>query len=180
MKCTDPRGGCRGPAISQGLLERSNTLTQSFFPHSLAKNGVFFACSHSDTGWQSSGPLPSDCPGLLLLSPFLLPSHYSIPHQVLAQGSTLSPHCSYWSRMNLQHLPQKGEPSKNKPSRSASQTRGQAGPKSISLGKAPLPVTSHSLQQPGPTSTGEKVLSNTIEQKGFLRKNQVKRMCRHQ
>lgn len=112
---------------------------------------------------------------LLSSSPPTTPSHTAC----WLRGA-LSPHCSYWSRMNLQHLPQKGEPSKNKPSRSASQTRGQAGPKSISLGKAPLSVTSHSLQQPGPASTGEKVLSNTIEQKGFLRKNQVKRMCRHQ
>lgn len=168
MECADPSGGCRGPDISWGLLGRSNTPTQSFFPFHLPKNSVFFACCHSDCGWQSPDPLPSD-PGLLLLSAFLLPSHCSIPHTGEHSFSSLL----LLARMNLQHLPQKEETLKNKPSRSASQTCRQAGPKSLSLGKATLPVTSHSLQQPAAESTGDKGLSNTFEQRILMKEVQA-------
>lgn len=144
MECTDPRGGCRGPAKSWGFLESSDTLTQYFiFPLPLAKKLCVF-CMFAFR--QNHFPLIlgfSCC--LLSSSPPTAPSH--------TRGS------SCWSRLNLQHLPQKEEPSKNKPSRSASE---HTGPKSLSLGKATLPVTRQ--QQ------WEKGLSNTCEQKGILRK----------
>lgn len=130
-----PRGGCRVLSSSGGFWKDLTPWFCHFFPFHLPKPSVFFACLHSDCGWPSPDPLPSD-PGLLLLFPSLLPSHCSIPHT----GSTLCPHCSCWSRMNLQHLPQQEEPSKNKPLRSASQTHMQAGPKPLSLGEATLPV----------------------------------------
>lgn len=169
INCTDPRGGCQGSCHLPGGSWKDLKPQPSHLFSSTCQQSQSFL--HVSTQTLTALGF-SFC---LLSSP---PPCRSIPHHLLTQGSTRLPHCSCFSMRNLQDEPQKDKPSKNEPSRLATQTHRQVGPESLSLEK-PLclwqATLCSSLEQ-----WAKKNLSNTTEEKLFVRKSQVNRMCRYQ
>lgn len=99
LTVSTPGVAARGPATSLGA---PGPVICSLL---LAKSHSLFCMSPPRLWLAEPRSSPSDCPGLLLLPPFLLTSPCSIPHHLLTQGSTLLPCCSCFSRMNLQDQP---------------------------------------------------------------------------
>lgn len=113
-------------------------------------------------------------PWVLLYTPVL--THGAAAPALSLPEPCVLPHHSCFSGMNLPDQPQKAEPSKNEPSRLATQThsRQSLNPRrSSSTCDKPLFVAVGSSVQ-------RRAWSNTIEQEVFMRKIQIRRVCRYQ